>query len=55
MKRIGHESSPNSAMNETSSPRLTAPVETRQAPIISRRAVASVGSASSAASNVART
>ena len=55
MNRIGHESSPNSATKPISSPSVIAPVATRQAPTASSRAVASVGSESSAASNVART
>ena len=55
MNRIGHDSSPNSATNPIRSPTVIAPAATRQEPTASRRAVASVGNASSPASKVART
>ena len=54
MKRIGQASSWNSATNPIRSPSVMSPVDTRQEPTASRIAIASVGSASSAASNVAR-
>ncbi len=55
MNRIGHDSSWNSATNPMRSPRVIAPLDTRQAPTASSNAIAIVGSASSAASNDART
>ena len=56
MNRIGHDSSPNSATNPIEvAERDRAPGATRHAPTASRTTVASVGSASRAASNVART
>ncbi len=54
MNRIGHASSPNSAMNWIRSPRVTAPTETRHDPTAMSATAPTAGSASSAGSNPAR-
>ena len=54
MNRIGHASSPNSAMNWTRSPSVTSPVETRHDPTARSATAPIAGSASSAGSKPAR-